>query len=201
MNYIVGIDEAGRGPLAGPVALGVCRFQSGLLKQKVKRAEKSICKLKDSKKLSPKQREFWFAQIKQWQKEGLCIYVVVYGTAKQVDTTGLSKVIARAVTRGLVSVHAKHSDQVLLDGGLKAPMQFKNQKIIIKGDEKESIISLASIVAKVSRDALITCLARKYPNYGFDIHKGYGTKAHYKAIAKYGISPIHRKTFLTKRCL
>ena len=198
MNYIVGIDEAGRGPLAGPVALGVCRFQNNVLKSKIKTAEKNICKLKDSKKLSAKQRELWFVQMKDWQKEGICRYAVVYGSARQIDAKGLSVVIARALARGLMNVEAENTDQILLDGGLKAPVQFKKQKTIIKGDEKEAIISLASIVAKVSRDQLIVRESKKYPQYGLEIHKGYGTKAHYRAIQKHGISLIHRKTFLKK---
>ena len=82
-----------------------------------------------------------------------------------------------------------------MDGGLKAPIEFKKQKTIIKGDEKEKIIAWASILAKVSRDALMCRLAKKYPKYGFEIHKGYGTLKHRKMIKKYGLSNVHRKSF------
>ena len=85
---------------------------------------------------------------------------------------------------------------VLLDGGLKAPREFIYQKTIIKGDEKELSISLASIAAKVTRDAYMTKLAKKYPAYGFEIHKGYGTKKHREAIKKHGPSEVHRMSFL-----
>ncbi|MBI3634379.1 MAG: hypothetical protein HY228_02050 [Candidatus Yonathbacteria bacterium] len=85
---------------------------------------------------------------------------------------------------------------VLLDGGLRAPARYKNQKTIIKGDEKELVIALASIVAKVARDARMVKLGKKFPQYGFEKHKGYGTRAHYKAIKKHGITKHHRKSFL-----
>lgn len=87
---------------------------------------------------------------------------------------------------------------VLLDGGLKAPDEYKDQKTIIKGDEKEVCIALASIIAKVIRDRYMVKIAQKYPKYGFEEHKGYGTKKHYEAIQKSGISPLHRLCFLQK---
>ena len=87
---------------------------------------------------------------------------------------------------------------VLLDGGLRAPKEYKNQKTIIKGDEKELAIALASIVAKVTRDELMVKLSKKYIGYGLEKHKGYGTAYHYKALKNKGLSPIHRKSFLKK---
>ena len=86
----------------------------------------------------------------------------------------------------------------MLDGGLKAPEEYKNQKTIIKGDVKEQVIALASICAKVSRDRKMRGWAKKHPNYGFDVHKGYGTKRHYEAIQMHGLLPLHRKTFYKK---
>lgn len=86
--------------------------------------------------------------------------------------------------------------RVLLDGGLRAPVHYTNQQTIIKGDEKELVIALASIVAKVTRDKRMVALAKKFPAYGFEKHKGYGTRAHYEAIKKHGITPHHRKSFL-----
>ena len=88
--------------------------------------------------------------------------------------------------------------EVRLDGGLHAPAEFKNQKTIIRGDEKEKIIAWASILAKVSRDSLMRKASRKFPEYGFEIHKGYGTARHRSAISKHGLSPLHRKTFCTR---
>ncbi len=89
--------------------------------------------------------------------------------------------------------------KVFLDGGLRAPAHYKNQKTIIKGDEKELVIALASIVAKVTRDALLVKLGKKFPVYGFEKHKGYGTCAHYLAIKKHGITAHHRTSFLKKK--
>jgi ribonuclease HII len=89
-----------------------------------------------------------------------------------------------------------HRSKVLLDGSLKAPRRYVNQKTIIRGDDIEPVISLASICAKVLRDRKMTRLAKKYPRYGFEVHKGYGTKAHYKAIKKHGFSQEHRRSFL-----
>ena len=86
---------------------------------------------------------------------------------------------------------------ILLDGGLKAPAKYKDQKTIIKGDEKVKIIALASIIAKVSRDRHMRRLAKKFPDYGFEIHKGYGTRAHYRALHRRGLSPLHRRSFLS----
>ncbi|KKQ35589.1 MAG: Ribonuclease [Candidatus Nomurabacteria bacterium GW2011_GWB1_37_5] len=90
------------------------------------------------------------------------------------------------------------NSKILLDGSLKAPDEYKNQKTIIKGDEKVKIIALASIIAKVSRDKIMRRFAKKFPQYGFEIHKGYGTKAHHKALKKYGPCEIHRMSFLRK---
>lgn len=196
-NYIVGIDEVGRGPLAGPVA--VCAFKIGVLSLKieVRSIEKKLgIKLKDSKKLSERQREAWFAEIKKWQKANVCDFTVSMASAKQIDKIGISKAIQKCLASAISVLRISISDLILLDGGLYAPIEFKNQKTIIKGDEKKEVIALASIVAKVTRDRLMGRLAKKYKGYGFEIHKGYGTQKHYIAIETQGISPIHRKTFL-----
>src|SRR5262249_49920982 len=97
---------------------------------------------------------------------------------------------------GDLKIHPKRS-KILLDGGLKAPPEFKSQKTIIKGDEKEKIIAWASILAKVSRDSLMVRSAKKFPSYGFEIHKGYGTSFHRFVIEKNGLTIFHRKTFCT----
>jgi ribonuclease HII len=101
-----------------------------------------------------------------------------------------------ALAKSLSKINAGFSSQVLLDGSLKAPKEYKKQKTIIKGDEKEVVIALASIVAKVHRDKLMTRQSKKFPSYGFADHVGYGTKRHYEAIKKSGLTILHRKSFI-----
>jgi ribonuclease HII len=188
-KYIIGIDEVGRGPLAGPVA--VCAF-----KMPVDFNAKRFGKIKDSKKLSTGNRFAISRALSALKKEKQLDYFVSYESAKRIDTIGLSKAVKNCIQISIEKLKLKpHECIVLLDGGLKAPIQFKNQKTIIKGDEKERSIAFASIIAKVSRDAIMCQLAKKYPQYNFEIHKGYGTKMHRSAIEKHGFSPIHRKSF------
>lgn len=195
-RYIVGIDEVGRGPLAGPVA--VCAFlmrdESFLENQK----DKKLPKLKDSKKLSKKQREEWFEYLKVAKTEGLCDFVVSFVSPENIDKFGIAKCIQKALNQSLEKVTSQDysSFQIFLDGGLKAPVEYVNQQTIIRGDELHPVISLASIVAKVSRDRVMAEYGEKYPEYGFEKHSGYGTKAHYEAIKKHGQTPIHRKSFI-----
>jgi len=116
-----------------------------------------------------------------------------------IDRNGMGWALRTAVARVLAKLSLPLNEtSILLDGGLKAPANYINQKTIIRGDEKEWLIALASIIAKVKRDRFLVRLARKYPEYGFERHKGYGTKAHYEAIKRYGLCQIHRKSFLTK---
>src|SRR3989344_4808776 len=164
MKYVYGIDEAGRGPLAGPVSVGVFGAEKKMEKWLLKNIFEN--KLRDSKKLSPN---------------------------KIIDENGISKAVRLGISKSLSPKVLKC--KIRLDGLLKAPPKFKNQKTIIKGDEKNVFIACASIVAKVSRDRLMCQLAKKYPKYGFEIHKGYGTVLHRTLIKKYGLSVIHRKTF------
>lgn len=192
LKYTVGIDEVGRGPLAGPVA--VCAL---CLKPTFNK--KNFNKFKDSKKLSHIQRVEWLKKIEIEKENKNLSYKVTFQSNKIIDTKGLSFAIRNALKLSLNSLKVNPKDcLVLLDGGLKAPVEYKNQKTIIKGDEKELAIALASIVAKVTRDTLMDKLAKKYSGYGLEKHKGYGTSAHYKALKKLGISAIHRKSFLTK---
>ena len=113
-----------------------------------------------------------------------------------IDTKGLSFAIKKALSGCLQKVGVTEKDKVLLDGGLKAPKEFTNQQTIIKGDEKHPIIAWASILAKVHRDNYMTKMSKKYPEYGFEKHMGYGTRLHRDAIQKHGLSSIHRKSFL-----
>lgn len=188
VKYLIGIDEVGKGPLAGPVC--TCSMIIS------KNFNMSVfCGVKDSKQLSAKKREEWFEKIKEFKKKGFVDYKISYVNNSEIDKIGISKSIQKAINKCLKNINPK-TCQVLLDGGLKAPKEFLNQKTIIKGDEKKKVISLASIVAKVSRDKLMCDLSKKYPRYGFDKHKGYGTVLHIKKIKKYGFCKIHRKTYL-----
>ena len=181
-KYIVGIDEAGRGPLAGPVAVGAV---IGLLNSKL------LKKIKDSKKLNAKQREIWHKFLKK-NFECHCVFI----GHKTIDKINIHKATLLGVEKVLKKFKRK-LDLVLMDGSLRAPKEYK-QKTIIKGDEKISLISAASIIAKVSRDRRMMREHKKTPHYAFDKHKGYGTKLHYKKIKKHGLSSIHRHTFCKK---
>lgn len=199
MKYIIGIDEVGRGPIAGPVA--VCAF---LMKDELfYEGEKNVKlpKLRDSKKLSKKQREIWFEYLKVAKTEGFCDYHVSFVSSENIDKFGIAKCIQKALNTSLLNLtnssNLKSANcQLFLDGGLHAPKEYTNQETIIRGDELHPVISLASIVAKVSRDAIMTKYAKVYPDYSFDKHMGYGTKAHYEAIKTHGQTPIHRKSFI-----
>jgi ribonuclease HII len=191
---IVGIDEAGRGPLAGPVAVGAV-----LLYPDFDMTALGEIKNKDSKKLSPEKRQEWFIKIQNWQKEGKLLFHVELVSHTIIDTKGISFAIKKGIRECLdrIDAHTKNS-LILLDGSLKAPKEFRFQKTIIKGDEKEQVIGLTSIAAKVTRDEKMRELAQKFPKYKFDIHKGYGTALHLRLIQKFGPSKIHRQSFISK---
>ena len=190
MKYTVGIDEVGRGPIAGPVAVGAFLF----LKPEARKLFRGV---KESKQLTEIQREIWFERIQCAKGEGLVDFRVTFQSEHIIDTKGLSYAIRRALATSVCGLKMDPATtRVLLDGGLTAPEQFKHQKTIIKGDEKEIVIALASICAKVLRDRRMNRIASKYPEYGFEKHKGYGTRGHYEAIQTYGMLGIHRKSFL-----
>ncbi len=208
-KYVIGVDEAGRGPLAGPVAVGAVKMacQSGeparaTLAKFIGRA--TLPRLRDSKQLNEKQREIWFAVLKRAKLAGKLDFAVSLVSHRVIDKKGISFAIKLGIKRAISRLTvgqarlnlASKECRVLLDGGLKAPAEFINQKTIIRGDEKEPIISLASIVAKVTRDRHMARMAKKYPNYGFEKHKGYGTKKHLAAVRRQGVTPIHRTSFL-----
>ncbi len=193
-THIIGIDEVGRGPLAGPVAVGaVCMT----LKAKSPQERIWMRGVKDSKQLTAEARGEWCRKIKAAEKRGELRCAVTCVSSKVIDERGLSYAIRRALKASLRKLNVVPArSEVLLDGGLRAPGEFTLQKTIVKGDEKEPIIALASIVAKVTRDALMSRYAKKYPGYRFDLHKGYGTKLHYEEIMKNKLSLIHRKSFI-----
>ena len=196
IKFIIGIDEVGRGPLAGPVTVGAVSIKSNFRLPKMK--------LADSKKLSAMEREEWFEYIKN--HPSVC-FSTASVSAAVIDDIGINKATLRALRKALYGVSIKSQSiwgpcfqmnevEIFLDGLLYAPAKYKNQKTIIRGDEKIIPITFASIVAKVSRDRQMIRMSKKYPEYGFDTHKGYGTKMHCKNIEEYGISKEHRVTYL-----
>ncbi len=197
-KYTIGIDEVGRGPIAGPVA--VCAFgiyQNQNNNPKAKFAMVNFKNFKDSKKLSHLQRLKWLEKIEIEKGKGNIVYQVCMENNNVIDRKGIVFAINNSLKNSLKRLNINPKDcQILLDGGLRAPVEYKNQQTIIKGDEKKLAIALASIVAKVTRDNLMVKLAKRYQNYGFEKHKGYGTKDHYLAIKKHGLSIFHRKSFL-----
>jgi ribonuclease HII len=190
-KYIIGIDEAGRGPLAGPVSVGVAMVSFDF-------DWELIPGVNDSKKLTEKKREEIFKIAKKLQKEGKIQVEVSMVSAKVVDKIGIVPSVYKAMHRALGRFEASPMDVAMkLDGGLKAPEEFVNQETIIKGDSKEKVIGLASIMAKVTRDRYMVRIAAlpQFSPYTFATHKGYGTKAHREAIAKHGLSSEHRKSY------
>ncbi len=195
-KMIIGIDEVGRGPLAGPLAVGVFVIKSARKSVDEKQIAKLFRGVKESKQLSEARREEWFAVIETARNAGLVDFSVQFQSEKNIDSRGLTRTIDKAISSALRAVNASKNSLILLDGGLRAPAHFTNQKTIIRGDEKKIVIALASICAKVLRDRRMRAFAKKYPRYSFEIHKGYGTRAHIAAIRKHGPCPIHRRSFL-----
>lgn len=189
IKYIIGIDEAGRGPLAGPVAVAAVAALIKDFKNK-----KILFGIKDSKKLTAKQREEWKNTIiKNFFYEVSLVGVGI------IDKNGIVSAINTALVRNLKKLKKKinfHPSEcfIMLDGSLKAPKQYA-QETIIKGDEKIPLISAASIIAKTHRDKKMINIHKKNPLYGFDLNKGYGTEFHINKIKELGITPYHRKSF------
>jgi ribonuclease HII len=187
---VIGVDEAGRGPLAGPVAVGVVAVAHGF------DVAKEFPGVADSKTLSEKKREKLFSLLEDHAQKGDVRFLVELGGADRIDAEGIAVVLQKAVACGVYGLAPEIKDvHVFLDGALKAPKEY-SQETIIRGDFLVPLISLASIAAKVVRDRLMKKLAEVHPLYGFEIHKGYGTRAHYEALKKHGACVIHRTTFL-----
>ena len=192
--WIIGIDEVGRGPLAGPITLAVVAARVKNLESGIRNLA-SLTGIKDSKKLSAIQREIWNKKIR-----GKFVYTISSVRPRTIDKKGISYAAKLAIARCIQKLNSifqilDSKYLIVLDGGLFAPPEYKNQQTIIKGDEKVPIIAAASIIAKVHRDRYMTRLAKKYPAYGFEKHKGYGTKMHCEMIKKYGLSEAHRASF------
>ena len=195
-SYVIGIDEVGRGPLAGPVTLCACAVSAQTLARVFSHDMRGI---KDSKKLTPAAREIFFAMATRLRREKKINYAVSHVSASVIDRKGIARAIAIAIARCLQKLNiSPHHVHIFLDGSLKAPQKFTHQKTIIGGDQSVPIISLASVIAKVTRDRKMTRLAKQFPHYGLEVHKGYGTLVHRRAIQKYGLSALHRRTFCQK---
>lgn len=196
-KFIVGIDEAGRGPLAGPITVAIVATKYSVSSIKYQVFFKNI---RDSKKLSVKQRQVWFNNFRNSPK----IYYAHSSVGnKTIDKIGIVKATSRAVRNCLRILNTKYlilntNARVVLDGSLHAPAEYQDQQAIIRGDEKIPIIAAASIIAKVIRDRKMVRFAKKYQRYSFEIHKGYGTKMHREAIRRHGMCDLHRRSFCSK---
>lgn len=182
-KIICGIDEAGRGPLAGPVHAAAVVLPIGL----------EIEGLNDSKKLTEKKREQLFDII----CEKAIDYSIGVATEQEIDEINILNATFLAMHRAVEGLKIK-PDYALIDGNQYPKIPFVMEETVVKGDAKSMSIAAASILAKVSRDRFMLQKAEEYPQYQFEKHKGYGTKVHYESIKEYGPSPIHRLTFLKK---
>lgn len=192
-TYIIGVDEVGRGPLAGPVAAAAAAVPPDF-KFKILNF-----KLKDSKKLTKIQREKWFEFL---TKNPRIFWAAASVSEKTIDKINIQNASELAMKKAVKKLETKLGKRltfancrILVDGNRKIKNFNLPQKTIIKGDEKIPVISAASIIAKVIRDRFMVKLHGKYPRYDFAKHKGYGTKEHYRALKKFGTSPVHRRSF------
>ena len=181
-RIICGIDEAGRGPLCGPVCAAAVILPDNC----------EIEGLNDSKKLSEKKREALFDMI----KEQAVSYGIAMASAQEIDEINILQATFLAMRRAVAAL-AVTPDCALIDGNGKPGLPME-QRTIIKGDSKSVSIAAASILAKVTRDRYMKEMDKQYPQYAFAQHKGYGTKLHYEKLAEHGLCPEHRRTFLKK---
>ena len=181
-KIICGVDEAGRGPLAGPVCAAAVILPLDV----------EIPGLNDSKKLSDKKRRELFPVI----KEMALAYAIAFSDEKEIDEINILQATFRAMERAVAGLSVK-PEYVLVDGN-KLPNLDIPAEAVVKGDSHSASIAAASVLAKVTRDDIMLEQAEAYPQYGFEVHKGYGTKVHYEALTQHGPCPIHRMTFLKK---
>ena len=188
-RILVGIDEVGRGALAGPVVLAAV-----LVVGRVRWTHPKFGRIRDSKKLTPKLREEWFGYLANHPSLEWKICRVGPAVIDRINITRAANLAALRLAAGMTWRNINRKLFFWLDGGLSLPQNIAHRSLI-KGDERMPIIAAASIVAKVSRDRYMRRLAKFFPNYGFDIHKGYGTRLHGRMLKRYGLSPVHRRTF------
>lgn len=181
-QYVCGVDEAGRGPLAGPVCAAAVILPKGLI----------IDGVNDSKKLTEKKREALFDVI----CEKALAYSIVFADVDEIEEVNILRATMNAMKRAVENLDVK-ADFAYIDGNTMPPIDIDGE-CIVKGDAKSMSVACASILAKVSRDRLMLKYAEEYPQYGFEKHKGYGTKLHTEALKEFGPSPIHRPSFLKK---
>ena len=179
---ICGVDEAGRGPLAGPVCAGAVILPRGL----------EIPGLNDSKKLTDKKRRELYPII----KEQAIAWGIGFASHEEIDELNILQATFLAMKRAIAQLEGK-ADFALIDGNRETDFGVPCMTVV-KGDSRSANIAAASVLAKVTRDIYMENLAEEYPQYGFEIHKGYGTKAHYAALTEHGMCPAHRRTFLKK---
>ena len=182
VSILCGVDEAGRGPLAGPVCAAACILPRGLV----------IDGLDDSKKLSDKKRRELFDVIK---REAVS-FGVAFASVEEIEEHNILRATFMAMNRAIAKLDVV-PELAIIDGNRAAGIEMP-ARCIVKGDSKCADIAAASILAKVTRDEYMLAMADKYPEYHFEKHKGYGTKLHYEALREYGPSPIHRMSFLKK---
>ena len=182
IQIICGVDEAGRGPLAGPVCAAAVILPPHV----------DIPGLNDSKKLTDKRRRELMPVI----KEKAIAWGVGFASHQEIDEINILQATFLAMERAVANLNVK-PDLALIDGNREKDFGIP-VKTVVKGDSRSASIAAASVIAKVTRDDLMLAEAEKHPAYGFEIHKGYGTKAHYEALRQHGPSPIHRMTFLKK---
>lgn len=187
-SFIIGVDEAGRGPLAGPVAVGVVKVPKGFDWSQIEGVG-------DSKQMTEVERARVFARAKKLRHSGLIDFAVAQVGPSVIDEKGIMFAINLAMQRCIDKLQLDEKLVTFrLDGSLSAPSNFR-QATIIKGDSLYPEIGLASIIAKETRDAYMRRIARRFFKYELEVHKGYGTKRHRELISKYGLSPIHRVSY------
>ena len=179
---VCGVDEAGAGPLAGPVYAAAVILPRGL----------TLPYLNDSKKVTPRRREILFDQI----REQAIAYAIAWADEKEIDAINILNARMLALDRAIKMLNPA-ADFALIDGNRNQGIELQNE-MVVHGDARSASIAAASILAKVSRDRFMVELAEQYPQYAFEKHKGYPTKLHYQLLRQYGPSPVHRKTFLKK---
>ena len=179
---VCGVDEAGRGPLAGPVCAAAVILPEGV----------ELPGLNDSKKLTEKKREALFPLI----EEKALTYAIAFASVEEIERMNILAAALLAMDRAIAQL-SPAPELALIDGNIVKGISVPARSVV-GGDGKVAAIAAASVLAKVTRDRLMLTLAEKYPQYGFENHKGYGTKEHYAALEKYGPSPVHRMSFLKK---